>query len=117
VNTNELMSEMWRLSDEIEQSLERLRETAHAFAVAEHDYRQARSYAWMRTHGTISDREAQVEMRCGDLRHDRDLADNMRNAATEALRSRRAQLSALQSLMGAMRAEAEFVRTGPDRRA
>jgi hypothetical protein len=110
------MSEMWRLSDEIEAALTHLRETSHAYAVAEHEYRQARSYAWMRTHGTISDREAQVEMRCGDLRHERDLTDNLRTSAMESLRSRRAQLSALQSLMGAMRAEAEFVRTGPDRR-
>jgi hypothetical protein len=116
VTTEKLMSEMWRLSDEIEAALTHLRETSHAYAVAEHEYRQARSYAWMRTHGTISDREAQVEMRCGDLRHERDLTDNLRTSAMESLRSRRAQLSALQSLMGAMRAEAEFVRTGPDRR-
>lgn len=116
MTTDKLMSEMWRLTDEIESALTLLREVSHAYAVAEHEYRQARSHAWMRTHGTIADREAQVEMRCGDQRHERDLADNMRTTAMEVLRSRRAQLSALQSLMGAMRAEAEFVRTGPDRR-
>lgn len=116
MTSEQLMSEMWRLSNEIEGALSRLREAAHEYAVAEHEYRQARSHAWMRTHGTIADREAQVEMRCGDQRHTRDLADNMRTSAMEVLRSRRAQLSALQSLMGAMRAEAEFVRTGPNGR-
>lgn len=110
-----LMQEMWRLSAEIELGLDHLRQASHAYAVNEHEYRQARAHAWMRTHGTVSDREAQVEVRCGDQRHERDLADNLRTAAMEVLRSRRAQLSALQSLMGAMRAEAEFVRTGPSR--
>lgn len=115
MTSEKLMKEMWRLSDEIEAGLTHLREVSHAYAVAEHEYRQARSHAWMKTHGTVSDREAQVEIRCGNQRHERDLTDNLRTAAMEVLRSRRAQLSALQSLMGAMRAEAEFVRTGPDR--
>jgi len=35
----------------------------------------------------------------------------MRSAATEAVRSRRGQISALQSLLNAHRAEAEFART------
>jgi serine phosphatase RsbU (regulator of sigma subunit) len=113
VNQRELGEELWRLTKVIDQALDHLREVAVAYSVAEHNYRQARASAWMRTHGTISDREAQVELRCGDLRHERDTAENLKAAAMESLRARRAQLSALQSLMGAARAEAEFVRTGP----
>jgi len=114
--TKELVDEMWRLTRLIDDGIEHLREASTTYAVAEHEYRQARAYAWMRTHGTISDREAQVELRCGELRHERDLAENLKMAGMEAVRSRRAQLSALQSLMGAVRAEAEFVRTGPNSR-
>jgi hypothetical protein len=107
---------MWRLTHLIDDAIDHVREASTAYAVAEHEYRQARAYAWMRTHGTISDREAQVEIKCGDLRHERDLAENLKMAGMETVRSRRAQLSALQSLMGAVRAEAEFVRTGPNNR-
>lgn len=110
----DLARETWRLTRLMDESLEHLREVAVAFSVADHEYRQARASSWMRTHGTISDREAQVELRCGDLRHERDTAENLKAAAMESLRSRRAQLSALQSLMGAARAEAEFARTGPN---
>lgn len=113
MNQRDLADEMWRLTRLMDESLDHLREVAVAFSVSEHQYRQARASAWMRTHGTISDREAQVELRCGDLRHERDTAENLKAAAMESLRARRAQLSALQSLMGAARAEAEFVRTGP----
>jgi hypothetical protein len=113
VQQNELARETWRLTRLIDDALDHLREVATAYAVAEHAFRQARASAWMRTHGTISDREAQVELRCGDLRHERDTAENLKAAAMESLRARRAQLSALQSLMGAARAEAEFARTGP----
>jgi hypothetical protein len=49
----------------------------------------------------------------GDLRHRRDLADGQRLAALEACRSRRTQLSALQSLLAAHKSEADFARTGP----
>lgn len=112
-NPGELARETWRLTRLIDDALEHLRDVTTAYSVAEHAYRQARASAWMRTHGTISDREAQVELRCGELRHERDTAENLKAAALESLRARRAQLSALQSLMGAARAEAEFARTGP----
>jgi hypothetical protein len=41
-------------------------------------------------------------------RAERDLAEEERQAALEALRSRRTQLSALQSILSAMRADQEF---------
>jgi len=42
------------------------------------------------------------------------VAEALERSALEALRSRRQQLSAIQSLLSAQKAEAEFVRTGPD---
>lgn len=48
-----------------------------------------------------------------DARRVRDLAEGMRQAGLEAVRSRRAQISALQSLLSADRSEMEIARTGP----
>jgi hypothetical protein len=47
------------------------------------------------------------------LRKARDIAEGMKMAALEAVRSRRAQLSAVQSIANAVKAETEFARTGP----
>ena len=57
----------------------------------------------------------QQAIRSSELRRPAlDLAEHMTRAALESVRARRGQLSALQSLLSAYRAEAEFVRTGQD---
>jgi hypothetical protein len=60
--------------------------------------------------GTVAEREAHVYALVGDFRRTRDLADGQKLAALEAVRSRRAQLSAVQSILSAYRAEAELAR-------
>lgn len=109
----ELVAEAQRLSALLDKGLAALRDSAVSFAQAEHEYRQARAKAWLAARGTVPERESMVELRCGELRNARDLAEGMKVAALEAVRSRRAQLSALQSLLAANRAEAELVRTAP----
>lgn len=64
--------------------------------------------------GTVPEREAYVDGLTADARFRRDLADNMRRVGMEAVHSRRAQISLLQSLATAYRAEAEYTRTSPD---
>lgn len=111
-----ILADVRRISDAIDDALTDLREQSQRYADAEHAYRQARAKAWLAARGTVNERESMVELRCGDLRYARDLAEGARAAAVESIRSRRAQLSALQSMLAASRAEAEFARTGFDSR-
>jgi hypothetical protein len=109
----ELAAEARRLSGLLDKGVQALRQTGLEFAQAEHDYRQAKATVYPDTVGTVAEREAQTYGMVGDLRHRRDAADAVRTAALEAVRSRRAQLSAVQTLLHAHKAEADFERTGP----
>jgi len=118
----EAFAEGNRLSRLLDAGIEALRTHSKAVAVAERDYRQAKSEAWVRApkdppggkDWTAARREAWVDAECADLRYTRDVAEGMRAAALEAVRARRTQVSMLQSMMNAHRAEAEFARTGPN---
>ena len=112
LHMGEMVAEVRRISDLIDRGISALREASSEYAEAEHAYRQARAKAFLAAKGTVPERESFVELRCGDLRHARDVADGLRTAALESVRSRRGQLSALQSLLAASRAEVEFARTG-----
>lgn len=115
MNVADATVEARRLSDLIDSGLTALRFQAHALADAEHAYRKAVARAWLAApDGTAGSREAWVNGECADLRRTRDIADGMRHAALEAVRSRRTQVSALQSLLAAHREEAGLVRYGSD---
>ena len=110
----EMADELRRLSRLLDQGLAALRDQAQELADAEDEYRQAVAVAWVQApEGTVPEREAWVNGQTSKMRRRRDLAEGMRQAALEAVRSRRTQVSALQSLLAAERAEAEFARTGP----
>jgi hypothetical protein len=111
----ELVAEAGRLSGKIDAGVQHLAAAAKKAAQAEMDYRQAKSVAWLQAReGTVPERQAHVDAAVSDKRFARDLADGERVAALEALRSRRAQLSALQSISAAWRAEAEHAKFGPE---
>ena len=106
-----LTAEAWRLSQLLDKGLAALREAGVAYAEAEHQYRSAKAMAYLETEsGTVAEREAHVYAIMGEHRRTRDLADGQKVAALEAVRSRRAQLSALQTLIAAHRAEVELAR-------
>ena len=106
-----LTAEAWRLSGLLDKGIIALRDAAVAYAEAEHEYRERKAMAYLETEsGTVAEREAHVYAVVGGYRRDRDLADGQRLAALEAVRSRRAQLSALQSLISAFKSEAELAR-------
>lgn len=113
----DIAQEMQRLSHLIDKGVEALRHEATKYADAEHAYRKAKATAWVqcpRDKGMISaERAAWVDAATADERRARDLSDGLRQAALEALRSRRQQVSAWQSMMAAGRAEIEFERTRP----
>jgi hypothetical protein len=108
-----LMDEAERLSSLLDKGVQALRDAAVSVAKAEHEYRRAHAEAYLSTSGTVGERDAQAYLMIDDKRFQRDVAENAKLAALEALRSRRAQLSAVQSLLTAHKAEADFARTGP----
>lgn len=110
----EAITEVKRLSRQLDGGLEVLRTTAEEVAKAETEYRKAKALAWVkRTEGTAKQREAQVDADTADLRYKRDVAEGVRRAALESVRARATQISMWQSLLNAHRAEAEFTKTGP----
>jgi hypothetical protein len=125
MHPSEAFSEALRLSGLLDAGIAQLREASIAVAGAERDYRKSKAQAWVECprddHGgratdwTAGKREAWVDAQTADLRYTRDLAEGVRAAATEAVRARRTQISMLQSLMNAHRAEAELAGTGPHR--
>ena len=105
----EMVTEAKRLSGKIDEGVKALTSSARKAAECERDYRLAKAQAWhVHVDGTAKEREAQVDAATADLRYARDLADAGRQAALEALRSRRAQASLLQSLLSAQRTDMEF---------
>lgn len=111
--------ELERLSRLLDAGLAALRDQAHEYADAEQEYREAKARAWVEVRGalpdgTVPERDAWVGGVTAVQRRRRDLADGMRQAALEAVRSRRGQISAMQTLANVDRAELELARTGPE---
>lgn len=104
--------EMRRLAGLLDAALAFLRDQTVEYAESEDVYRMARAKAYLEASGTVDERKATADLATSVERRRAHLADGMRQAAIEAVRSRRAQISALQSLLNAHRAEAEFTRTG-----
>lgn len=112
MNLVEANSEMRRLAQLLDDALGFLKRQTREYAEAEAAYRKLKAEAWLTVPaGTVPEREAHVNGATADTRLKRDLADGMRTAALEAVRSRRAQLSALQTLLNAHQEEAKFSRT------
>lgn len=119
---HEMAAEVERLSGRIDDGIRVLRQQSEALAAAEMEYRQAKAHAWIMCptddagtkagdrDWTAAKREAWVNAETAELRYKRDLAEGTRQAALEAVRARRAQLSALMTLLAAHRSEAELAR-------
>lgn len=117
MNLDEADQEFQRLSDLLDRGLIAMREEATNVAERENEYRKARSGAWVECPSadkewTAARREAWVDARCADLRMSRDIAEGLRQAAVEAVRSRRTQISSLQTLLNAHQQEAKAAHYG-----
>ena len=111
----EAIREATRLSSKIDEGVRELAVQSKQVAEAEREYRKGKALAWVQhREGTAGERAATVDGVTADLRFARDLADANRVTALEALRSRRAQLSMLQSILAADRAELEHAKFGPE---
>lgn len=106
----EMMIEASRALDAAQRDLEeRVRAEAHSEA----EYRKARASAYLATSGTVGEREAHVDKAVATERYAAHLAEGLAKSALENVRSKRGQLSALQSIANALKEEAMFARTGP----
>lgn len=118
--------EFARLSRNLDKGLAAMRTAAIELANAENTYRKQKAEAWVtcpndaatvragEREWTAARREAWVNAHTADARQARDLAEGNRLAALEAVRSRRTQISALQTLLNAHQEEAKFSRTAPE---
>ena len=105
VNT-EFIREGQRLSKLTDEALAYLKQQVRLAAEAERDYRKLQGAAILKAPpGTVLEKEAWLKAQCADARFTRDLADGMRQAALEAVRSRRQQINLLQSFMAGEREE------------
>lgn len=108
---NEMIYESNRFSKLIDAGITALVQASTDMAHAEHALRKGVALAWAKApNGTVPFKEAWVESATADEKLVFDIAESGRYNALEAVRSRRAQLSAIQSIMAAHRAEAELVR-------
>lgn len=109
----ELTEEMLRLSKLLDAGLTALRDESRKFAEADVAYRRKHAEAFLRSEGTVAEREQVAMLAALEERIGMNLADGVKVSALEAVRSRRTQLSVLQTIVNGVRVEMEFDRTGP----
>jgi len=103
--------------EKLQGALNAQRIAAKAHAEAEHAYRLARARAFTSivtdgTKRTVDHVQAMVDIECDRKMLDLRLAEAAHESDSELVKSLRQQLSAMQSLLGTYRAEAEAVRYG-----
>ena len=104
MDLTDLVVEAQRLSGLLDKGIAALRDASVRHAQADHAYRKARAIAYLSAQGTVAERDAHADVETAEGRLDRDLAAGEAEAAREAVRARRTQLSAVQSLLNAHRA-------------
>lgn len=110
----EITDEMLRLSRLLDDALAYLKRMADEYAHAEDAYRMAKAQAYMAAEGTVDERKSVADLATSKERTAALIADGRRQAALEAVRSRRGQLSALQTVANGMRSELELAKYGPE---
>ena len=117
MNLAEMVERGRALSKSLNSALDEHRSQAVKAADAEHAYRRVRAERWAQAKGldmrSAKERQDWVDAQSADARRERDMAQALAQSALEVIRSRRGQMSLLQSEMNAHKAEADFTRTAP----
>lgn len=114
ITVAEMNSELVRLSHRLDEAQSSLVAAVQEDAEAQREYRKARANAYLATSGTVGEREASVDKTTADERYAAHLAEGLSKAALESVRNFRSQLSALQTMAGAVREEMKLARTGTE---
>jgi hypothetical protein len=110
----QLCTELLERSRQLDAAHDELRRCSFDYASAENQYRKAKALAYLAAEGPVAERQAVVDTKVENERYHAHLAEGLRVAALESVRSRRAQLTAVQTIVNATRSELELARTGPD---
>jgi len=114
VAVGQLAAQLLERSRQLDAAHDELRRCSYEYAQAENAYRKVKALAYLTAEGPVAERQAIVDSKCEAERFHAHLADGLRSAALESVRSQRAQLTALQTLINATRSEIELARTGPE---
>lgn len=108
----ELSQAMVNKSHEIDQAVAEYKRQSKDYATAKHasELGQAQAQGMLPKGGTVDQRKAIVVVQCERLIAHEYMTDALKNGADKALRAYTAQLSALQSLATALRAELQMAR-------
>ena len=109
----DMAANIYSAAEELEIAQVALERAVKDYAETERLYKMGRSTAYVATSGTVAEREAVVDQSISTLRYEAHLKEGLKVAALEAVRNRRAILSALQTLANLSKSEADFARTGP----
>jgi hypothetical protein len=113
ITVGDLVGDLLTKSQALEEANEELVLASEKWAYAERDYRRAYSVSYMQAEGAVETRKVSAHVRSLKEELARNLAEGFKVAALENVRSRRAQLSATQSVANAIKAELELGKTGP----
>lgn len=108
----EMNAQLVRLSQRLDAAHEELVRLVNDEAKTEHEYRKARANSYLSTSGTVGEREAHTDKTVADERYRAHLAAGLAKSQLEAVRSIRAQMSALQTMASATREEMKMAGVG-----
>ena len=113
----QVLDELTRMSRLLDDALSYARRAAEEYSVADDDYRCQHALAFVSAKDagkTDAAAKALADLATKGVRQRARLAEQMAQVSLEAIRARRAQLSALQTGGAALRAELELARYGPE---
>lgn len=108
ITPRQLTDELLRLSKLLDEAHDELVTRTKEWSELEDAYRLARATSYIASSGTVGERTAYQDKATSRERRAAHLAEGLKVAALEAVRSRRAQLSAIQTLCAAVRSEIEM---------
>ena len=111
---SQLATELLNRSRALDMAHDELRRCSYEFASAENSYRKAKALVYLAAEGPVAERQAIVDSKCESERYHALLSEGLKVAALEAVRSQRAQLTAVQTLLNTVKSEMELARMGPE---
>ena len=113
MNLAEIEKEIMQRSHQLDAGINALNSAARAYAEAYHTYKKLYAEAFLTSDGAGVMREQIATKAALQAEFEAKMAEGVVRSASAAIQARRAQISALQSLLAAHKAEADFDRVGP----
>lgn len=108
-----IFQKVYQIIEDLDSALLELKEAGYDAAVADNDMRRAKAQAFLKGVGSnATARESSTDHLWQDARLTSSIAENRREVALEVVRSYRQKLSAIQSVLSAMKSEADVVKYG-----